>query len=348
MSRNIASLLKQLSGATLISLAALAALPGSASAEGEVNLYSSRHYDTDERLYSDFTAATGITVNRIEAKDNEIIERMKAEGANSPADILITVDAGRIWAAEQDGLFQQVVSETLNSRVPEALRDPGGKWFGFSQRARIIYFDKTKVTEPPATYADLADPKFKGKICTRSASNIYMLSLLAAFIEANGEDSAKAWAQGVKDNLVREPEGGDTDQIKLVASGGCEIALANSYYWGRALRKNEDWAVEAKDRIGVVFPDQGGAGTHVNISGAGLAANAPNRDNAIKFLEYLASDQAQKYFASGNDEYPVVAGIASDSPIQQLGTFKAAAVNVSAYGRNQAKAQEIYNAIGYK
>jgi iron(III) transport system substrate-binding protein len=338
----------RLISATALSVVAVISIALPALAEGEVNLYSSRHYDTDERLYSDFTAATGIAVNRIEAKDNEIIERMKAEGANSPADILITVDAGRIWAAEQEGLFQAISSDVLNSRIPESLREPGGKWYGFSQRARIIYYDKTKVTTPPATYSELADPKYKGKICTRSSSNIYMLSLLAAFIESNGEEAAKAWAQGIKDNLVREPEGGDTDQIKLVASGGCEIAIANSYYWGRALRKAEDWAVEAKDRIGIVFPDQDGAGTHVNISGAGVAANAPNKDNAIKFLEYLASDQAQKYFASGNDEYPVVAGITSDSPIQQLGTFKAATVNVSVYGKNQAKAQEIYNAVGYK
>jgi iron(III) transport system substrate-binding protein len=212
----------------------------------------------------------------------------------------------------------------------------------------VIFYDKTKVTAPPKTYAELAGPKYKGMICTRSSSNVYMLSLLAAFIENNGEASAKAWAEGVKNNLAREPEGGDTDQLKGVASGACPFAISNTYYWGRALRKNEDWAVAAKDNIGVVFPDQDGRGTHVNISGAGVAAHAPNKDNAIKFLEYLASDQAQKYFASGNDEYPVVAGLATDSPVQQLGTFKADTVNVAAYGKNQAKAQEIYNAAGYK
>jgi iron(III) transport system substrate-binding protein len=326
-------------------LAATAALP--AWAAGEVNLYSSRHYDTDERLYSDFTAATGITVNRIEGKENELIERLKAEGANSPADIFITVDAGRIWAAQQDGLYQPIQSDALNAAIPANLRDPNGAWYAFSTRARVIYYDKTKVSEPPKTYAELADPKFKGKVCVRSATNIYQLSLLGAVIESKGEEAAKAWAQGLKDNLVREPEGGDTDQIKLVAAGGCEIALANTYYWGRALRKGEEWAVEAKDRIGVVFPDQDGRGTHVNISGAGVTANAPNRDNAIKFLEYLASESAQKYFANGNDEYPVVAGVVSDSPVQQLGTFKADEVNVEAYGRNQAKAQEIWNAVGF-
>lgn len=327
-------------------LAAASALP--AHADGEVNLYSARHYDTDERLYSDFTAATGITVNRIDGKENELIERLKAEGANSPADIIITVDAGRIWAMQQDKLFQPIASETLNAAIPANLRDPAGEWYAFSTRARVIFYDKTKVSEPPATYAALADPKYKGKVCVRSSSNIYQLSLLASIIETQGEDAAKAWAQGLKDNLVREPEGGDSDQIKLVAAGGCDIALANTYYWGRALRKGEEWAVSAKDRIGVVFPDQDGRGTHVNISGAGIAAHAPNKDNAVKFLEYLASAGAQNYFASGNDEYPVVAGVASDSPVQQLGAFKADSVNVDAYGRNQAKAQEIWNAVGFK
>lgn len=319
-----------------------------AQADGTLNLYSSRHYDTDEKLYTDFEAATGIKINRIEGKDNEILERMKAEGANSPADVLISVDAGRIWAAQKDGLFQPITSQTLNSRIPANLRDPGGHWYGFSQRARVIFYDKAKVTEPPKTYAALADPRYKGMVCARSSSNVYMLSLLAAFIEADGEAKAKIWAQGFKDNLARDPEGGDSDQLKAIASGACPIAIANTYYWGRALRKQEEWAVAAKDKIGVIFPDQDGRGTHVNISGAGVAAHAPNKDNAIKFLEYLASDQAQRYFASGNDEYPVVAGVAADSTVQQLGTFKADTINVAAYGENQAKAQEIYNAVGYK
>jgi iron(III) transport system substrate-binding protein len=185
-------------------------------------------------------------------------------------------------------------------------------------------------------------------VCVRSASNIYQLSLLGAVIASKGEEAAKAWAQGLKDNLVREPEGGDTDQIKLVAAGGCEIALANTYYWGRALRKGDAWAVEAKDRIGIVFPNQQDRGTHVNISGAGVAAHAPNKDNAVKFLEYLASESAQRYFASGNDEYPVVAGVVSDSPVQALGSFKSEPVSVAVYGQNQAKAQEIWNAVGFK
>lgn len=344
----MSNLVKKFVVSTCLSTVFIGSLGVVAQAAGELNLYSSRHYDTDEKLYTDFEAATGIKINRIEGKDAEILERMKAEGANSPADVLISVDAGRIWAAQKDGLFQPIVSEALNARIPSNLRDPDGHWYGFSQRARVVFYDKDKVAEPPKTYADLADPKFKGMICARSSSNVYMLSLLAAFIEANGEASAKAWAQGLKDNLAREPEGGDTDQLKGVASGACPIAISNTYYWGRALRKQDDWAVAAKDKIGVVFPDQDGRGTHVNISGAGVAAHAPNKDNAIKFLEYLASDQAQKYFASGNDEYPVVEGLTTDSPIQQLGTFKADTINVAVYGLNQAKAQEIYNSVGYK
>jgi iron(III) transport system substrate-binding protein len=340
--------LKTLIASTSLAVLFTGGLILSAQAGEELNLYSSRHYDTDEKLYTDFEVATGIKINRIEGKDNEILERIKAEGANSPADVLISVDAGRIWAAQQDGLFQPIVSETLNARIPANLRDPEGNWFGFSQRARVIFYDKAKVTEPPLTYAALADPRYKGLICTRSSSNVYMLSLLASFIETNGEAAAKTWAQGVKDNLAREPEGGDTDQLKALASGACPIAISNTYYWGRALRKQDDWAIAAQGNIGVVFPDQEARGTHVNISGAGVAAHAPNKDNAIKFLEYLASDQAQTYFASGNDEYPAVAGLKTDSPIQQLGTFKADEVNVAAYGKNQAKAQEIYNAVGYK
>ena len=341
----------RLSHLFLAALAATTALPSlsvTAFADGEVNLYSSRHYDTDERLYSDFEAATGITVNRIEGKENELIERMKAEGANSPADVFITTDAGRLWAADQAGLFQATNSETLNAAIPENMRDPANHWFGFSKRARVIFYDKNALAEPPLTYADLADPKYRGQICVRSGSNIYMLSLLAAYIANNGEEAATAWAQGLKDNLARDPEGGDTDQIKAVASGACTIAVGNTYYWARALRTEDAWAVEAKDRIGVVFPDQDGLGTHVNISGAGMAAHAPNPENAVKFLEYLASASAQEYFANGNDEYPVVAGIAASSTVVGLGSFKEDALNVAAYGDNQAKAQDIYNAVGFK
>jgi iron(III) transport system substrate-binding protein len=219
----------------LIALGLSTLMAAPAAAQGVVNLYSSRHYDTDERLYSDFTAATGIKINRIEAGADELIERMRAEGANSPADVLITVDAGRIWRA--GGRAAPAGREpVLERRIPAHLQDPENEWFAFSQRARIIFYDKDRVAEPPLTYADLADPRYKGMICTRSSSNIYMLSLMAAQIEHMGEDAAKAWAEGLWENRAREPQGGDTDQLRAIVSGECAIAVANTYYFARALR----------------------------------------------------------------------------------------------------------------
>jgi len=335
----------------IVAAAALIALPVAAQAAGEVNVYSSRHYDTDERLYSDFEEATGITIKRIEDKANVLIERIKAEGENSPADVLLTVDAGRLYQADQDGLFQSIESEDLEDRIPENLRHPDGHWFGFSTRARVIFYDKAKVDPADIqTYASLADPKLKGLVCTRSGSNIYMLSLMASIIEHEGEEAAKSWAEGLWANRARDPEGGDTDQLRAIASGQCAIAISNTYYFARALSKDvRDLAnPEDTDRIGVVFPDQDGDGTHVNISGGGVVANAPNRDNAIKFLEYLATDAAQKYFADGNNEYPVVEDIEASSAVESMGEFEADDLSLTALGENQAKAQEIYNEVGYQ
>ena len=332
--------------AFLAAATALSAVP--AFANGEVNLYSSRHYDTDERLYSDFEAATGIKVNRIEAEADELIERMVAEGANSPADVFISVDAGRMWRAKQAGILSAVESETLEKAIPAALQDADNTWFGVSTRARVIFYDKNDVTEPPQTYADLADPKYKGKVCMRSSSNIYSLSLMAAQIAHNGEEAARAWGQGLLDNLARAPQGGDTDQLKAIVSGECDIAVSNTYYFARALRTDVEGLSGSTDMIGWVFPDQDGNGTHVNVSAAAVAANAPNRENAIRFIEYLTSESAQNYFAAGNDEYPVVDGVALSASVNQLGTFKRDELNLTALGENQAKAQEIWNAIGFK
>lgn len=331
--------------------AALAAGGGFASAAhaaGELNLYSSRHYDTDERLYSDFEEKTGIKINRIEDKASALIERIKAEGANSPADVLLTVDAGRLWAADQDGLFQPTNSSTLDAKIPANLRHPDGHWFGFSTRARVIFYDKTRVENPPQTYEALADPQYKGMVCTRTSSNIYMLSLMSAIIAHNGEDAAKSWAEGVWANRARDPEGGDTDQLRGIASGQCAIAVANTYYFARALRKDVKDLTGKTDNIGVVFPNQDGVGTHVNISGGGVVATAPNKENAVKFLEYLASDAAQNYFAAGNDEYPVVEGTEIASHVQALGDFKIDPLPINVYGENQAKAQAVYNAAGFE
>ena len=334
--------------ALLASVAAFAALDVPAHADGEVNIYSSRHYDTDARLYSDFTDATGIKVNLIEGKEEELIERMKAEGANSPADVFITADAGRLWRADQMGLLSPVDSEVLEERIPESLRHPEGHWFGISKRARVIFYDKERVSEPPQTYAALADPKYKGQVCTRTGSNIYMLSLLGAYIANNGEEAAKDWVQGLKDNLAREPQGGDTDQLKGIVSGECAIAVANTYYFARGVAGQVDGLTEGVDKIGIVFPDQGGNGTHVNISGAGVAVNSPNRENAVELLEYFTSESAQSYFANGNNEYPVVEGVAASSVVEGLGDFTADTLNLNELGKNQARAQEIYNEVGYK
>ncbi len=332
-----------------LTIAALAlSSAATASANGVVNLYSSRHYDTDDRLYSDFTKATGIEVRRIEASASALIQRIKSEGANSPADVLITVDAGRIWAADRDGLFAPVQSDVLTNAVPANLRDPDGRWFGMSTRARLIFFDKERVQNPPKAYADLADPKYKGLVCTRSSSNIYMISLLASIIANQGKDKATAWAKGVWENRARAPQGGDTDQLRGIVSGECAIAVSNSYYFARALRSNVRGLSGSTDKIGVVFPNQDTTGAHVNISGVGILKTAPNKENARKFLEYLVSKQAQQYLAAGNDEYPVVAGVEKSSSVQKLGDFKADNLPLVKLGEFQADAQKIYDEVGYK
>lgn len=321
-----------------------------AEAQGELNLYSSRHYDTDERLYTQFEEKTGIKINRIEDKADALIERMKAEGANSPADILLTVDAGRLWRADQAGLLQGVQSDILDTRIPANLRHPDGKWFGFSQRIRILFYDKNKVNPMDIqTYASLADPKLKGMVCTRSSGNIYMLSLMASMIEHNGPTLAKAWAEGMWNNRARDPAGGDTDQLRGIASGECAISVSNTYYFARALRKDvKGLPADKMANIGWVFPNQASTGSHANISGAGIATHSPNKENAIKFLEYLASDEAQEYFSAGNDEYPAVMGEGLSPSVAQLGLFRSDDINLSVMGENQPLAQKIYDEIGYK
>jgi iron(III) transport system substrate-binding protein len=328
--------------------AVVVAVAAPAMAEGELNLYSARHYDTDEALYSAFEEMTGIRINRIEAGADELFERIQAEGANSPADVFITVDAGRVWRAAEAGIFQPVDSDVLERRIPSYLQHPDNLWFSFSQRARIFFYDKETVTEPPLTYEDLADPRFKGMICMRSSSNIYSLSMMGAIIANLGEEGAKTWAAGLKDNLAREPQGGDTDQLRAVASGECPIAVANTYYFARALTSQVDGVSEHIDKFGWVFPNQGDRGTHVNVSAAGVVATAPNRENAVKFLEYLASDAAQRYFAEGNSEYPAVPGVGLSEGVARLGLFRSDNLNLSALGENQAAAVRIYDEVGFK
>ncbi len=333
---------------TAIAAAVTAIVATSAVAEGELNLYSSRHYDTDERLYSDFEDATGIKINRIEGKADELIARMEAEGANSPADILLTVDTSRLARAKNAGILQPVDSAVLEDRIPSNLQDADNEWFGFSQRGRIIFYNKETVDTPPATYADLAKPEYKGKVCIRSSSNTYNQTLLASIITHEGADAAKGWAQGIVDNMAREPQGGDTDQLRGIVSGECDIAVSNTYYFARAIRKDVKGVSAERDAIGWVFPNQDSYGAHMNLSGAGVAANAPNKENAILFLEYLASDQAQQYFSAGNDEFPAVASVEVADSVKELGSFKADEINLSEVAKNLPEAQKIFNEVGWK
>ncbi|HYR35887.1 MAG TPA: Fe(3+) ABC transporter substrate-binding protein [Burkholderiales bacterium] len=318
--------------------------------ENVVNVYSSRHYKTDEALYESFTKATGIKVNRIEGGEDALIERVRNEGPRSPADVLITVDAGRLWRAEQLGLFQPVKSKTLEARIPENLRDPAGNWFGFSMRARVIAYNKGRVKPGEIeTYEQLADPKWKGRVCMRSSTNVYNLSLMGALIDHLGEAKAETWAKGVRANLAQEPRGGDTDQLMAVAAGQCDVTVSNQYYYARLARSEKPEEKQAAERLGIVLPNQQTWGTHVNISGAGVLKNAPHRDAAVKFLEHLASDDAQRYFADGNNEWPVVAKLPIDNPVLAgFGDFKRDRLNVAVLGRNQPAAQKIYDRVGWK
>ncbi|NRB20977.1 MAG: extracellular solute-binding protein [Rhodobacteraceae bacterium] len=337
-----------LKSTTLIASALTAVVATSVAASGELNLYSSRHYDTDERLYSDFEEATGITINRIEGKADELIARMQAEGANSPADILLTVDTSRLARAKNADILQSIDSAILEDKIPANLQDTDNMWFGFSQRARIIFFDKAEVANPPATYLDLAKPEYKGMVCIRSSTNTYNQTLLASIVTHHGEEVAKEWAAGVVANMARDPQGGDTDQLRGIVSGQCEISVANTYYFARSIRKNVKGLSDSREMIGWVFPSQDAEGAHMNLSGAGVAAHAPNKANAIKFLEYLASPQAQQYFSNGNDEFPVVAGVELAPSVAALGDFKADDVILADVAKNIPVAQKIFNEVNWK
>ncbi len=344
-----------------LATAALFGAAGSVNAqtstpEQVVNLYSARHYQTDEALYSNFTKATGIKVNRVDADDAGILARLKAEGTASPADVILLVDAARLWKGDVEGPFKPIKSAALDAAIPAKLRAKetaeGTTWFGFSTRARVVVYDKLKVKKADVdTYEELADPKNKGLLCTRSGSHPYNLSLFGAVTEHLGEAKAEQWLKGLVANMARDPKGGDTDQIKAVASGECGIALTNTYYLARIMRSStpEDKAVA--DRIGVVFPNQDSWGTHVNIAGAAVAKNAKNTANAVKFMEYMASAEAQNYFANGNNEWPAVTSVKVSNPALQAmtgGSFKSETIPISAVGGNQLKVQQMLDRVGYK
>jgi iron(III) transport system substrate-binding protein len=335
----------------------LAFSTGAFAQEQVLNLYSARHYSTDEALYANFTKTTGIKINRVDADDAGILARLKAEGSASPADVILLVDAARLYKGEVDGLFQPIKSKVLEDAIPTQYRGKttaeGTPWFGFSTRARVIVYDKNNVKRDDVdTYEELADPKNKGKICIRSGSHPYNLSLFGAVTEHLGEQKAEAWLKGIVANLARDPKGGDTDQIKAVASGECQIAVSNTYYIARLIRstKPEDKAV--MERVAVVFPNQNSWGTHVNIAGGAVAKHAKNPANAIKFMEYLATADAQNYFANGNNEWPVARGVKVNNPALQGmgggGDFKAETIPLAAVGANQAKVQQMLDRVGFK
>lgn len=333
----------------------LAAASTAAMAQDKVlNLYSARHYQTDEALYANFTRQTGIRIQRIEAGDEALLERLRSEGRNSPADVVLLVDAARLWKAQTEGLFQPLRSPTLEARIPANLRGPddgkGSEWFAYSTRARIIVYHRASVQpDQVRRYADLAQPALKGKVCTRSGTHPYMLSLIGALAENLGEASAEQWARGVVANFARSPRGGDTDQIRAVASGECGVALTNSYYLARLMRSTKPEDREVVSRIGIVMPDQTGAGTHMNVSGGGIARHAPHRDAAVAFLEYLASDEAQRLFADGNNEWPVVASARIGNPaLESLGSFRQDKLPIGQIGRAQSTAARIVDRAGWR
>ena len=326
--------------------------------DGVVNLYSARHYATDEALYSGFTKATGIKINRVDADDAGILARLKAEGSASPADVILLVDAARLYRGEVDGLFKPIQSKLLNDAIPANLRstpeaDGGISWFGFSTRARVIVYNKAKINKDDVdTYEELGDPKNKGKLCIRSGSHPYNLSLFGAITEHLGEQKTEEWLKGVVANLARSPKGGDTDQIKAVASGECDIAVTNSYYLARLMRSSKPEDVAVANKVGVVFPNQQSWGTHLNIAGGAVAKHTKNEANAVKFLEYLASPEAQNYFANGNNEWPTAKGVIVDNPALKAMTgnaaFKSETIPISAVGANTTKVQQMLDRVGFK
>lgn len=314
-----------------------------------LNLYSARHYNTDEALYGNFADLTGAKINRIDAEPDPLLQRLQSEGEKSPCDIFITTDAGRIERARQMGVLQPVSSKALESAIPAHVRDPDNTWFGFSKRARVILYNKAKVqpVEIP-TYESLADPKWKGRLLVRTSGHIYNQSLTGSLLAAIGPEKTEAWAKGIAANLARAPRGGDTDQIKAIAAGEADICLANTYYFANLMRSKKPEDRELAAKVGVVFPNQGDRGTHVNISGGGIARYAPNKDVAVKFLEYLVSAKAQSYFAEGNSEYPVVAGVELSPELKSLGTFKEDRLNARVYAQNNAEALKIMERAGWK
>lgn len=314
-----------------------------------VNLYTDRHYDLDDNLYATFTDETGIKVNIVKGASDELIERLKVEGSDTEADLLITADAGRLHRANASSLLQPVDSPILELNIPENLRDKNNHWFGLTKRARVIIYSKDRVDPSElSTYEDLTDPKWKGKILVRSSGNIYNQSLLASFIETMGEEEAKQWAAGLVENMAREPKGNDRDQAKAIAAGQGDIAIMNTYYIGHMMNSSDPEERKVAEKVGIFFPDQNGSGTHINISGGGVIKNAKNKENAIKLLEFLVSEKVQKSYAEINYEYPVIESVDISSLLESWGPFKEQSVDLSKLGEFNEKAVMIFNEVGWK
>jgi iron(III) transport system substrate-binding protein len=321
-------------------------VPVAAHAQGEVNLYSSRHYETDEELYRAFTKQSGIKVNVIQAGGNELIQRIEREGANSPADVFLAEDAGVVGRLHLAGLFQPVKSETLEAAIPANLREPEGHWFGLTMRARVIAYHKDRVKPSDlSTYEALADPKWKKKILVRSSGSAYNQSLVVSLIEADGTEKTEHWAKGLVANMARAPKGGDRDQIAGVMAGEGDLAITNTYYIGHMLHDGKPGEF---DKLGVFFPNQNDRGTHVNISGGGVLRYAPHRDNAVKFLEFLTTPDAQKIFAEANFEYPVRKDVEIAPIIKAFGEFKADPLNVGILAKENKEAVKMMDRAGWK
>ncbi len=329
-----------------VTLSALV-LASSLFAGAEVNVYSSRHYDTDKELYTMFEKKTGIHVNIIKAKADALIKRMQSEGKKSPADVLITVDAARIFKAQELGLFQSIKSDFLEKNIPAQFRDKDNRWFAVTKRARIVAIKKDSKLPDPVFYEDLADPKYKGQIMVRSSSNVYNQSLMAAYIAHNGVEKATEWAKGVVANMARNPKGSDRDQARGVASGIGSIAIMNTYYVGK-LANGKDADKDVVKNIKVFFPKFKNGGTHVNVSAAGVAKFAKNKDNAVKFIEFLASKEAQAVFAKGNYEYPILKDAEISPLVKSWGTFKQDDISINKLGEENAAAVKALDVAGWK
>ncbi len=336
----------RLLGGMFAALAVAAALPASAA---EVNVYSARKDNLIKPLLDAFTDKTGIKVNLLTADADQLIERLKSEGVNSPADVLITTDAGRLHRAEAEKLLQPIQSAVLSENIPANMRDPENQWFGLSQRARVVFYAKDRVKPAElSTYADLADPKWKGRICIRSSNSVYNQSMLAAFIANMGAEKAESWAKGIVANMARKPQGGDRDQIKAVAAGECDVAVANTYYYAGMLTGKNEADKKVAEQVAIFFPDQKGDGVHVNVSGAGVTASSKNKAEAVKLLEFLSGEEAQRIYADVNQEYPVTPGVAWSSVVEGWGRFKADDLNVGALGDNNAEAVKIFDRAGWR